>query len=89
MKELFFWLICNTSIDNERQTSNKEIRKAFFKQYPELNNDNGGYAGLIGIFLTGLYHNKLIKTNANTRNVLYNIKIHTKPVKQITVTDLE
>ena len=89
MKELFFWLICNTSIDNGRQTSNKEIRKAFLNQYPELNNDNGGYAGLIGIFLTGLYHNKLIKTNTGTGNVLYNIKIHSKPLKQITVTELE
>ena len=88
MKELLFWLICNTSIDNNSQTSNKEIRQAFLKQYPQCNKDNGGYAGLIGIFLTGLYAPDLIKTNVNTRNVLYNIKIHSKPVKEIIERDI-
>ena len=89
MKTLFFWLICNPRIDHTKQTSNKEIREAFFKDNPELRNGNGKYAGLIGVFLNGLYAPDLIKYNVGTRRVLYNIKVHDKPVKQITVTNLE
>ena len=88
MKTLLFWLICNTSIDDNSQTSNKEIRRAFLKDNPNLSTDKGKYSGLIGMFLKDLYPD-LIKTNVNTRNVLYNIKIHSKPVKQITVKELE
>ena len=89
MKTLFFWLICNTSIDDTKQTSNKEIREAFIKDNPELKDNRGKYAGLIGVFLNGLYAPDLIKYNVGTRRVLYNIKVHDKPVKQITVTNLE
>ena len=89
LKKLFFWLICNTSIDDNRQTTNKEIREAFFKDYPELINHNGYYACLIGIFLTGLYAPDLIKNDTDKRRVTYNIRVHDTPIKEITVTNLE
>jgi len=87
MKELYFWLICNTSIDDTSQTSNKEIREAFFKDNPEVIN-TGKYSGLIGLFLNSLYAPDLIKNDNNKRRVTYNIKIHNQPVREITITNL-
>jgi len=88
MKKLLFWLICNTSIDNETQTSNKEIKQAFFNANPELSTDTGIYSCLIGTFLNVLYSSELIKTNPNTRNVLYNVRVHSKPVREVIIRDL-
>lgn len=88
MKKLFFWLLCNTSIDNESQTSNKQIKQAFFNANPEISTDTGIYSCLIGTFLNVLYAPELVKFNPNTRNVLYNVKVHSTPVREIIIRDI-
>ena len=47
------------------------------------------YSYLIGTLLNVLYAPDLIRINPNTRNVLYNVKIHSNPVKEIIIKDLE
>lgn len=89
LKKLLYWLICNTSIDNESQTSNKEIKQAFFNSNPEITKDTGMYSYLIGTLLNILYSPDLIRINPNTRNVLYNVKVHSNPVREIIIKNLE
>lgn len=87
MKELFFWLICNTSIDNGKQTNTREVSKAFLNDYPELQIGNSLF-GLIGRFLNYIYHTDLMKVKTDN-GVYYNLKIHDKPVKEVIIRDLE
>lgn len=87
MKELFFWLICFTSIDDSSQITNHELKKVFLEAYPQYKKDNK-LAGLIGMFLYYLYPNELVK-EAGGNSILYNLRVHSKPVKEIIIHDLE
>lgn len=86
MKELFFWLICNTSIDKSNQIINNDIKKYFLEVYPDCNTSN--LNGLIGMFLYSIYGNNLIKRTVSN-SILYNLRVHSKPVKEIIIHDLE
>lgn len=88
MKELFFWLICFTSIDNSSQITNHELKNCFLEAYPQYKKDIK-LGGLIGMFLYYLYPNELVKINEGGKSICYNLRVHSKPVKEIIINDLE
>lgn len=91
MKELFFWLICNTSIDNSSQITNHELKHIFLEAYPDYinSNHNGKISGLIGMFLYSIYSTDLVKEAGSNRSITYNLRVHRKPVKEIIIRNLE
>lgn len=87
MKELFFWLICYTSIDDSSHITNHELKKVFLEAYPDYKSIN--LSGLIGMFLYYIYPNELVKIGGGGKRIGYNLRVHSKPVKKIIIHDLE
>lgn len=87
---LFFWLICYTSIDNSRQITNSEIKQIFIETCPaEINNNHKGtISGLIGTFLYSIYGTDLVK-RGGSKGITYNLRVCTKPVREIIIRNLE
>lgn len=74
-KNLIYWLIDNTEINNENTVSNKEIKSCFLNSFPEYNSiaDNI-IAFKIGLCLNLIYDAELIKIK-NDGLIHYNIQI--------------
>lgn len=70
---LIYFLIDNTKINNDKHTSNNEIKERFFKKYPEYRSVSNLISGKIGFLLNLIYGNELTKVKESS-SVVYNIE---------------
>ena len=84
MKTLFIWLLLYTSLDNETQTSNKEIKERVLKEYPQYKEgvNNNILGAKIGLYLKDIYPN-IIRSEDKDLLTCYNVKLLSKPKKII------
>ena len=90
MSNLFIWLMLYTKIDNTSQTSNKDIKARYIKEYSQYK-DSKRWLGLkIGQYLKDIYPN-LITTGGGESPICYNIQLLPEPkedLKRCTLNDL-
>lgn len=55
MKKLFIWIMLFTRVNNEVQTSNKDIKEAYLKRYPNGNINKSYLSVKVGQYLKDIY----------------------------------
>ena len=55
MKKLFIWIMLFTMVNNEVQTTNKEIKEAYLKRYPNDNTNKSYLSVKVGQYLKDIY----------------------------------
>lgn len=55
MKKLFIWIMLFTRVNNEVQTSNKEIKEAYLKKYPNDNTNKAYLSVKVGQYIKDIY----------------------------------
>lgn len=55
MKKLFIWIMLFTRVNNEVQTSNKDIKEAYLKRYPNDNINKSYLSVKVGQYLKDIY----------------------------------
>ena len=78
MKKLFIWIMLFTRVNNEVQTSNKDIKEAYLKRYPNDNINKSYLSVKVGQYLKDIYP-ELITSGRGEFPKCYNIELLPEP----------
>lgn len=77
MKKLFIWIMLFTRVNNEVQTSNKEIKEAYLKKYPNDNTNKAYLSVKVGQYIKDIYPELI--TSGGRFPKYYNIELLPEP----------
>lgn len=70
MKKLFIWIMLFTRVNNEVQTSNKEIKEAYLKRYPDDNTNKAYLSVKVGQYIKDIYPELIISGGGEVSKIL-------------------
>lgn len=70
MKKLFIWIMLFTRVNNEVQTSNKEIKEAYLKKYPNDNTNKAYLSVKVGQYIKDIYPELITSGGGGFQNII-------------------